>query len=78
MSKIIISNIPKWVSEHVLKEHFGSFGKINNVTLLLDDNLKITGTAEIRFATSENAENAAAAMNNFRLDGEIIKVDATF
>ncbi len=77
MIKIKVTNIPRWVSDLMLKQHFNRIGKITKTVLFLDKNTKSSGTAEIEFAmeASEEQQKKIMAMNNSCLDNSVIGVE---
>lgn len=74
MYKVIINNLPRWISEIHLKQFFNSCGKILQANVALDqDTLRPLGYGYLTFDDEESL-NKALLKNGAMLDGSIITV----
>lgn len=74
--KLYVGNLSYTVDESQLKDLFGSYGEINEVTLIKDrDTGRSKGFAFITFATGEAAKEALE-QDGKELDGRPLKVNA--
>jgi RNA-binding protein Musashi len=74
MQRIIITNLPRWISEIHLKQYFNNCGKIIQASVALDENtLRPLGYGYLTF-DDEAAMNKALAKNGCLLDGSVISV----
>ncbi|KAM5378882.1 hypothetical protein ACJZ2D_004184 [Fusarium nematophilum] len=75
-SKIIVSNLPKDVSEQQIKEYFvQSVGPIKRVELSYGPNSQSRGIANVTFHKSDGASNAFKKLNGLLVDNRPIKIE---
>jgi THO complex subunit 4 len=74
-SKIMVSNLPKDVSEQQIKEYFiQSVGPIKRVELVYGPNSQSRGIANVTFHKSDGASKAFQKLNGLLVDNRPIKV----
>lgn len=74
MQKLIVSNLPRWITEIHLKQFFNSCGKIVHASIALDSlTLRPKGFGYLIFADDEGMERAIKK-DGAILDGSLIKV----
>ncbi|KAK7413215.1 RNA-binding RNA annealing protein [Neonectria punicea] len=75
-SKIIVSNLPKDVSEQQIKEYFvQSVGAIKRVELSYGPNSQSRGIANVIFHRADGASKAFQKLNGLLVDGRPIKIE---
>lgn len=75
-SKIIVSNLPKDVSEQQIKEYFvQSVGPIKRVELSYGPNSQSRGIANVTFHKSDGASKAFQKLNGLLVDNRPIKIE---
>jgi len=75
-SKIIVSNLPKDVSEQQIKEYFiQSVGNIKRVDLSYGPNSQSRGIANITFSKADGASKAFQKLNGLLVDNRPIKIE---
>ncbi|KAI5819453.1 putative mRNA export protein mlo3 [Pyronema omphalodes] len=75
-TKIIVSNLPKDVSEHMIKEYFQSVvGPIKRAILTYGPDGKSRGVATIEFQKASDATIAASKYNGVDVDNRPMKVE---
>ncbi|KPM39340.1 hypothetical protein AK830_g7238 [Neonectria ditissima] len=75
-SKIIVSNLPKDVSEQQIKEYFvQSVGAIKRVELSYGPNSQSRGIANVIFHRADGASRAFQKLNGLLVDGRPIKIE---
>ncbi|KAG8350509.1 hypothetical protein FVEN_g11315 [Fusarium venenatum] len=75
-SKIIVSNLPKDVSEQQIKDYFiQSVGPIKRVELVYGPNSQSRGVANVTFHKSDGASNAFQKLNGLLVDNRPIKIE---
>ncbi|KAK5997272.1 mRNA export protein mlo3 [Cladobotryum mycophilum] len=75
-SKVIVSNLPKDVSEKQIKEYFvQSVGPIKRVELSYGPNSQSRGIANVTFHRPEGASKALQNLNGLLVDGRPIKIE---
>jgi THO complex subunit 4 len=75
-SKVIVSNLPKDVSEQQIKEYFvQSVGPIKRVELSYGPNSQSRGIANVSFRDGEGASKAFQKLNGLLVDGRPIKIE---
>ncbi|RGP72697.1 mrna export mlo3 [Fusarium longipes] len=75
-SKIIVSNLPKDVSEQQIKEYFiQSVGPIKRVELVYGPNSQSRGVANVTFHKSDGASKAFQKLNGLLVDNRPIKIE---
>lgn len=76
MKEIYVGNLPFTVTEADLQKHFGEFGEIVNLKLIID---KFTGKSKgfgfIEYSSKEDAEKAVAASDGKDFQGRSIRVN---
>ncbi|KAL6855071.1 RNA-binding RNA annealing protein [Amphichorda felina] len=73
-SKVIVSNLPKDVSEQQIKEYFvQSVGPIKRVELSYGPNSQSRGIANVSFREADGASKAFQKLNGLLVDGRPIK-----
>lgn len=75
--EVHVSNIDGTATEEDVREVFSKYGKVTRVNLPHSLAGKNRGFAFLDFATKEEAEKAAAEMNNTKLRNQIIKVEVS-
>ncbi|KAI1322940.1 RNA recognition domain-containing protein [Xylariaceae sp. FL0255] len=76
VSKVVVSNLPKDVSETQIKEYFTtSVGPIKRVELSYGPNSVSRGIATITFTRGDGASKAFAKLNGILVDGRPIKIE---
>ncbi len=74
MQKLIVSNLPRWITEIHLKQFFNSCGKIDHASIALDEmTLRPMGFGYLIFA-DDDAMEQALQKDGALLDGAVIKV----
>uniref|UniRef100_A0A098E4K5 RRM domain-containing protein n=1 Tax=Gibberella zeae (strain ATCC MYA-4620 / CBS 123657 / FGSC 9075 / NRRL 31084 / PH-1) TaxID=229533 RepID=A0A098E4K5_GIBZE len=74
-SKIIVSNLPKDVSEQQIKDYFiQSVGPIKRVELVYGPNSQSRGVANVTFHKSDGASKAFQKLNGLLVDNRPIKI----
>ncbi|KAH7134713.1 RNA recognition domain-containing protein [Dactylonectria estremocensis] len=75
-SKIIVSNLPKDVSEQQIKEYFvQSVGAIKRVDLVYGPNSQSRGIANVTFHRADGASKAFQKLNGLLVDNRPIKIE---
>ncbi|PHH90102.1 hypothetical protein CDD83_4527 [Cordyceps sp. RAO-2017] len=75
-SKVIVSNLPKDVSEQQIKEYFvQSVGPIKRVDLVYGPNSVSRGIANVTFHKSDGASKAFQKLNGLLVDNRPIKIE---
>ncbi|PHH70963.1 hypothetical protein CDD80_5622 [Ophiocordyceps camponoti-rufipedis] len=75
-SKVIVSNLPKDVSEHQIKEYFfQSVGPIKRVDISYGPDSISRGVANVTFAKPDGASNAFQKLNGLLVDNRPIKIE---
>ncbi|KAM3511269.1 hypothetical protein MY11210_005070 [Beauveria gryllotalpidicola] len=75
-SKVIVSNLPKDVSEQQIKEYFvQSVGPIKRVELSYGPNSQSRGIANVMFHKPDGASRAFQKLNGLLVDGRPIKIE---
>ncbi|KAL7944657.1 hypothetical protein V8C42DRAFT_77840 [Trichoderma barbatum] len=75
-SKVIVSNLPKDVTEKQIKEYFAqSVGPIKRVELSYGPNSQSRGIANVTFSRPDGASRALQALNGLLVDGRPIKIE---
>ncbi|OAA63178.1 RNA recognition motif domain protein [Cordyceps fumosorosea ARSEF 2679] len=75
-SKVIVSNLPKDVSEQQIKEYFvQSVGPIKRVELSYGPNSQSRGIANVIFHKPDGASKAFQKLNGLLVDGRPIKIE---
>lgn len=75
-SKIIVSNLPKDVTEQQIKEYFvTSVGPIKRVELSYGPNSQSRGIANVTFSKSDGASKAFQKLNGLLVDNRPIKIE---
>ncbi|KAF4970494.1 hypothetical protein FSARC_2513, partial [Fusarium sarcochroum] len=75
-SKIIVSNLPKDVSEQQIKEYFiQSVGPIKRVEISYGPNSQSRGIANVTFHKSDGASKAFQKLNGLLVDNRPIKIE---
>ncbi|KFA60882.1 hypothetical protein S40285_04862 [Stachybotrys chlorohalonatus IBT 40285] len=75
-SKIIVSNLPKDVTEKQIKEYFvQSVGPIRRVELVYGPNSQSRGIANVTFNKADGASIALQKLNGLLVDGRPIKIE---
>ncbi|KAJ3486753.1 hypothetical protein NLG97_g6553 [Lecanicillium saksenae] len=75
-SKVIVSNLPKDVSEQQIKEYFvKSVGPIKRVELSYGPNSQSRGIANVIFHKPDGASRAFQKLNGLLVDGRPIKIE---
>ncbi|KAJ2985722.1 hypothetical protein NUW58_g5380 [Xylaria curta] len=75
-SKVVVSNLPKDVLEHQIKEYFStSVGPIKKVELSYGPGGVSRGIATVTFQKLDGASKAFAALNGILVDGRPIKIE---
>ncbi|KAL6799208.1 hypothetical protein GGI42DRAFT_355557 [Trichoderma sp. SZMC 28013] len=75
-SKVIVSNLPKDVTEKQIKEYFvQSVGPIKKVELSYGPNSQSRGIANVTFSKPEGASKALSTLNGLLVDGRPIKIE---
>lgn len=75
-SKVIVSNLPKDVSEKQIKEYFvQSVGPIKRVELAYGPNSQSRGIASVIFNKADGASKAFQKLNGLLVDGRPIKIE---
>ncbi|TVY82426.1 mRNA export protein mlo3 [Lachnellula suecica] len=75
-SKIIVTGLPKDVSEPMVKEYFGkAVGPVKRVEISYGPGGISRGVATITFARSESASKALKNLNGVLVDGKTIKIE---
>ncbi|EGX88497.1 RNA annealing protein Yra1, putative [Cordyceps militaris CM01] len=75
-SKVIVSNLPKDVSEQQIKEYFvQSVGPIKRVELSYGPNSQSRGIANVIFHKPDGASRAFQKLNGLLVDGRPIKIE---
>jgi len=75
-SKVIVSNLPKDVSEQQIKEYFvQSVGPIKRVELSYGPNSQSRGIANVSFREADGASKAFQKLNGLLVDGRPIKIE---
>ncbi|CAM1500849.1 Fc.00g100110.m01.CDS01 [Cosmosporella sp. VM-42] len=72
--EIHVTDLDRGATEEELKDVFSKYGNVTRVNLPKTLGGKNRGFAYLDFATKDEAENAAANLNNTKLRNEIIKV----
>ncbi|EGR45921.1 uncharacterized protein TRIREDRAFT_110636 [Trichoderma reesei QM6a] len=75
-SKVIVSNLPKDVTEKQIKEYFvQSVGPIKKVELSYGPNSQSRGIANVTFSKPDGASRALQTLNGLLVDGRPIKIE---
>ncbi|GFP56455.1 mRNA export protein mlo3 [Trichoderma asperellum] len=75
-SKVIVSNLPKDVTEKQIKEYFvQSVGPIKRVELSYGPNSQSRGIANVTFSKPDGASRALQSLNGLLVDGRPIKIE---
>jgi len=75
-SKVIVSNLPRDVTEQQIKEYFvQSVGPIKRVELVYGPNSQSRGIANVSFRDVNGASNAFQKLNGLLVDGRPIKIE---
>ncbi|KAL5612097.1 hypothetical protein BROUX41_000355 [Berkeleyomyces rouxiae] len=75
-SKVIVSNLPKDVSEQQIKEYFAqTVGPIKRVEISYGPNSQSRGIANVTFSKHDGAGKAFAKLNGLLVDGRAIKIE---
>merc|ERR1712151_56885 len=75
-TRISISSLSRTINEEHLKEIFGLFGKIQEVTLAVDDSLGMSkGYGFVEYESESDAKAAIEHMHGGQMDGSTIKVE---
>ncbi|ODA82041.1 hypothetical protein RJ55_00546 [Drechmeria coniospora] len=75
-SKVIVSNLPKDVSEQQIKEYFvQAVGPIKKVELVYGPNSQSRGIANVTFHKAEGASRAFQKLNGLLVDNRPIKIE---
>ncbi|PHH52438.1 mRNA export protein mlo3 [Ceratocystis fimbriata CBS 114723] len=75
-SKVIVSNLPKDVSEQQIKEYFAqTVGPIKRVEISYGPNSQSRGIANVTFSKSDGASKAFKNLNGLLVDGRAIKIE---
>ncbi|KAH7320206.1 hypothetical protein B0I35DRAFT_231339 [Stachybotrys elegans] len=75
-SKVIVSNLPKDVTEKQIKEYFvQSVGPIKRVELVYGPNSQSRGIANVTFSKADGASTAVQKLNGLLVDGRPIKIE---
>lgn len=73
---LYVGNLPYAYDEEKLTSLFSSYGKVTSSRIVRDRvSGKSKGFGFVEFENSEEANNAAAALNNIEVDGRNIKVN---
>ncbi len=76
MYQIKVNNLPRWISDLHLKQHFANCGVVYSAKIALDLNAPIPlGHGYVTF-TNQEALKKALLMNGSKLDGAYITVKA--
>lgn len=74
-NKLYVGNLAYEVSEENLQEHFGQYGEIAEVKLIMDrETGRSKGFAFVTFVSADSADSALAA-NGVELEGRAMKVN---
>ncbi|KAI6380452.1 hypothetical protein MCOR25_001643 [Pyricularia grisea] len=75
-SKVVVSNMPKDVSEAQIKEYFGqSVGPVKRVEISYGPGGVSRGIATVTFAHADGASKAFAELNGLLIDNKPVKVE---
>lgn len=75
-SKIVVSNMPRDVTEAQIKEYFGqSVGAVKRVEVSYGRGGESRGIATVTFARSDGASKAFSELNGLLIDGRPVKVE---
>lgn len=75
-SKIMISNLPKDVTEPMIKEYFvNSIGPVKKVEISYGPNGQSRGSAHVTFSRPDGASNAFKKVNGVLLDNKPLKIE---
>ena len=73
---VYIKNLPENPTEKMLETNFKKFGEITGLTLMKDRfTQESLGYCFITYENSEQAKNCIEEMNNFKLEGKILRVE---
>lgn len=76
MKNIYVGNLDFKITEDELREAFGAYGKVDNVTILKDrDTGQPRGFGFVEMANDEEAEKAINAMNGAQLGARALNVN---
>jgi RNA recognition motif-containing protein len=76
MKNIYVGNLDFKITEDELREAFGAYGKVENVTILKDrDTGQPRGFGFVEMANDEEAEKAINAMNGAQLGSRALNVN---
>jgi RNA recognition motif-containing protein len=62
-TNLYVKNLGEDMTEELLRDQFSKFGKVSNVTIMKDSEGKSRGFGFVNFDSSEEAKNAAGALN---------------
>lgn len=74
MSRIIVKNLPKYLTEQRLKEHFAPHGNVTDVKLMKKRNGELRQFAFIGYKSTQDAESAVKYFNKSFIDTARIEV----
>lgn len=76
MSKLFIGGLAWHTDDSALRAKFEEFGQVEEAIVVKDrDTGRSRGFGFVRFSEEQNADTAAAQMNNVEFDGRTIRVD---
>ncbi|KAL8994727.1 MAG: hypothetical protein Q9188_006988 [Gyalolechia gomerana] len=76
MSKLFIGGLAWHTDDNALRVKFEEFGQVEEAIVVKDrDTGRSRGFGFVRFSEEQNADTAAAQMNNVEFDGRTIRVD---
>ncbi|KAI4121907.1 MAG: hypothetical protein LQ338_006092 [Usnochroma carphineum] len=76
MSKLFIGGLAWHTDDSALRAKFEEFGQVEEAIVVKDrDTGRSRGFGFVRFSDEQNADQAAAQMNNVEFDGRTIRVD---
>ncbi|KAL8933587.1 MAG: hypothetical protein Q9216_006295 [Gyalolechia sp. 2 TL-2023] len=76
MSKLFIGGLAWHTDDNALRVKFEEFGQVEEAIVVKDrDTGRSRGFGFVRFTDEQNADTAAAQMNNVEFDGRTIRVD---
>ncbi|KAI0236125.1 hypothetical protein L0F63_004335, partial [Massospora cicadina] len=71
---VLVSNLDPEANTADLREYFGQFGEVMEVSLLYDEHSRCSGNAEIKYGRKSDAQLAVDKMHNVVADDRVISV----